>query len=168
MSFNENITKQVKALSEALLNQEKRLVTAESCTGGLLGGAITDQAGSSKIYDRGFIAYSNEAKQQLLGVKAETLQSYGAVSEQTALEMAVGALENSQADISISVTGIAGPDSDGDKPVGLVYIACAVKSSLHDGNTAESFPFSLSGNRQEIREQTLYKALEIARKHLES
>lgn len=168
MSFSKEIKELVQSVSEALLSQEKLLATAESCTGGLLSGAITDQAGSSQIYDRGFITYSNKAKEQLLGVKTVTLESYGAVSEQTAIEMALGALDKSNADISLSITGIAGPDSEGDKAVGLVYIACASLSLPNEENKVQCFPFNFSGNRQEIREQTLYNALEIAKKILKS
>lgn len=102
------------------------LATAESCTGGLIAAAITDVAGSSAVFDRGFVTYSNEAKSDMLGVPAETLQRHGAVSSQTAHAMAFGALSNSKADIAVSVTGIAGPDGGtAEKPVGLVYIGIA-------------------------------------------
>ena len=100
--------------------------TAESCTGGLIAGLLTEIPGSSDMLDRGFVVYSNAAKQGLLGVPAETLVSRGAVSEETARAMAEGALANSRAEVAVSVTGIAGPDGGtATKPVGLVHLACA-------------------------------------------
>jgi nicotinamide-nucleotide amidase len=102
------------------------LATAESCTGGLIAGAITDIAGSSDVFDRGFITYSNEAKCDMLGVSPETLAEHGAVSHEAARAMAFGALSRSKADIAVSVTGIAGPGGgSAEKPVGLVYLAIA-------------------------------------------
>ena len=100
--------------------------TAESCTGGLIAGLLTEIPGSSNVLERGFVVYSNEAKEELLGVPAETLLSHGAVSEQTARALAEGALRASRADVAVSVTGIAGPDGGtAEKPVGLVHFACA-------------------------------------------
>ncbi len=100
--------------------------TAESCTGGLIAGLLTEIPGSSYVLERGFVVYSNEAKQELLGVPAETLAADGAVSEETARALAEGALRASRADIAVSVTGIAGPDGGtAAKPVGLVHFACA-------------------------------------------
>ena len=110
------------------------IATAESCTAGLIAGAITEIAGSSTAFDRGFVTYSNEAKQQMIGVSAETLKAHGAVSRPTALEMAEGAIRHSNADISVAVTGIAGPGGGTDeKPVGLVHLAAARKGreTLH-------------------------------------
>ncbi len=102
------------------------IATAESCTGGLIAGALTEIAGSSAVVDRGFVTYSNRAKIEMLGVDPATLDAFGAVSRQTALEMARGALSRSQADVSIAVTGIAGPGGgSADKPVGLVHLAMA-------------------------------------------
>jgi nicotinamide-nucleotide amidase len=105
----------------------KRMVaTAESCTGGLIAGLLTEIPGSSDVLERGFVVYSNAAKEELLGVPAETLAEHGAVSEQTARAMAEGALRASRADVAVSVTGIAGPDGGtAVKPVGLVHFACA-------------------------------------------
>jgi nicotinamide-nucleotide amidase len=101
-------------------------VTAESCTGGLIAGLLTEIAGSSAVLERGFVVYSNAAKQELLGVPAETLARYGAVSSETAVAMAEGALRASRAEVAVSVTGIAGPDGGtAGKPVGLVHFACA-------------------------------------------
>jgi nicotinamide-nucleotide amidase len=103
-----------------------RIATAESCTGGLVAGALTEIAGSSGVVDRGFVTYSNEAKQQMLGVLAATLKRHGAVSRETAAAMAKGALKNSLADIAVSITGVAGPGGGTrQKPVGLVYFAAA-------------------------------------------
>jgi nicotinamide-nucleotide amidase len=100
--------------------------TAESCTGGLIAALMTEIPGSSNVLERGFVVYSNEAKEELLGVPAETLAKHGAVSEATARAMAEGALAKSRADIAVSVTGIAGPDGGtAAKPVGLVHFACA-------------------------------------------
>jgi nicotinamide-nucleotide amidase len=100
--------------------------TAESCTGGLIAGLLTEIPGSSNVLERGFVVYSNAAKEELLGVPAETLASYGAVSSETAVAMAEGALRASRAEVAVSVTGIAGPDGGtAGKPVGLVYFACA-------------------------------------------
>ncbi|QGM44957.1 CinA family protein [Methylocystis heyeri] len=108
--------------------RELKLVvaTAESCTGGLVAAAITDIPGSSDIFDRGFVTYSNKAKQEMLGVAARTLLQFGAVSAQTAIEMAEGALKHSRADLAASITGVAGPGGGtAQKPVGLVHFACA-------------------------------------------
>jgi nicotinamide-nucleotide amidase len=100
--------------------------TAESCTGGLIAGLLTEIAGSSSMLERGFVVYSNAAKQELLGVSAETLARHGAVSSETAVAMAEGALRASRAEVAVSVTGIAGPDGGtAAKPVGLVHFACA-------------------------------------------
>jgi nicotinamide-nucleotide amidase len=100
--------------------------TAESCTGGLIAGLLTEIPGSSNVLERGFVVYSNAAKEELLGVPASTLERHGAVSEETARAMAEGALRASRADIAVSVTGVAGPDGGtAAKPVGLVHFACA-------------------------------------------
>jgi nicotinamide-nucleotide amidase len=105
------------------------VATAESCTGGLVAGALTDIAGSSAVVDRGFVTYTNEAKEQMLGVPAETLRAHGAVSKQTAEAMAKGVLKHSPADLAVSITGVAGPGGgSADKPVGLVHFAAATRS----------------------------------------
>ncbi|HEY1782211.1 MAG TPA: CinA family protein [Roseiarcus sp.] len=102
------------------------VATAESCTGGLIAGLITEIPGSSTVLERGFVVYSNAAKEELLGVPAETLADYGAVSEHTAVAMAEGALRASRAEVAVSVTGVAGPDGGtAAKPVGIVHFACA-------------------------------------------
>jgi len=106
-----------------------RIATAESCTGGLVAAALTEIAGSSDVVECGFVTYSNEAKQKILGVPAATLKRHGAVSSETAAAMAAGALKNSQADLSVAVTGIAGPGGGSkQKPVGLVYFAAASRN----------------------------------------
>ena len=116
---------------EKLKVQHKTLVTAESCTGGWIAKRITDIAGASEVFECGIVCYSNRIKTELLGVREETLAEFGAVSEQTAREMALGALDVSKADVAVAVTGIAGPDSDNTgKPVGLVYIAVADRTRV--------------------------------------
>jgi nicotinamide-nucleotide amidase len=109
-----------------------KIATAESCTGGLVAAALTEIAGSSAVVDCGFVTYSDAAKQKMLGVPAATLRRHGAVSAETAAAMAKGALQNSQADISVSITGIAGPGGGSkQKPVGLVYFAAASRDGRH-------------------------------------
>ncbi|PZQ48035.1 MAG: damage-inducible protein CinA [Micavibrio aeruginosavorus] len=145
----------VEELTLLLLDKNMRLVTAESCTGGMIAASMTDRAGSSAVFERGFVTYSNESKIEELGVVPPTLQIHGAVSEQTAAEMAQGALKNSRADIAVSVTGIAGPTGGNDeKPVGLVYIGIAQR----DQNT-QVFRHIFDGDRMAIRQQTLEQAL---------
>jgi nicotinamide-nucleotide amidase len=142
-------------LGQALKTKGWMLALAESCTGGMAASAITSVAGSSSWFDRGFVTYSNEAKMQMLGVKAETLEKFGAVSEQTALEMAQGALQHSQAQITCSITGIAGPDGGtAEKPVGTVCFAWAGTDIMPATKTCH-----FSGNRQEIRIQSATTAL---------
>lgn len=120
-----------EAVVPMLIEKNLKLATAESCTGGLIGKRITNVSGASKVFDCGIISYSNEIKHRLLGVSEEALEKYGAVSEEVAKQMAIGALRISGADIAVSVTGIAGPTSDGtSKPVGLSYIALADKDNV--------------------------------------
>ncbi len=144
------------AVGKALTATGQMLATAESCTGGGIAYAITDIAGSSEWFDRGFVTYSNDAKQQMLGVTAGTLQDFGAVSEQTAREMADGALGRSLAELSVAVTGIAGPGGGvPGKPVGTVCFAWALR-----GLVTESETCCFSGDRQSIRRQTVIHALQ--------
>lgn len=132
---------------------------AESCSGGLLSALITSIAGVSENFERGFVTYSNESKIELLGVKKSSLEKYGAVSAEVAQEMARGALKNSRANIAIAITGIAGPKSDDSKkPVGLVYIACAVQKS---GTKIIVKKFNFSGNRNQIRKQSVAESIEL-------
>ena len=140
-----------------MLQKKLMLVTAESCTGGLIGAAITDIPGSSKIYDRGFITYSNEAKMDLLGLTSNVLDSHGAVSEQTAIAMAEGALRACpKSDLSVAVTGIAGPDGGtDDKPVGLVFICVASRN----GET-NVYRHLFTGDRDRVRKQTVDAAFQ--------
>ena len=142
-------------LGDALLNGRKLLVTAESCTGGGIAWLITSIPGSSQWFDRGIVAYSNAAKQELLAVSHDVLAAYGAVSEQTAAAMAQGALGNSHADISVAVTGIAGPDGGSEeKPVGTVCFGW----SLRDGET-KTARIVFEGDRQQIRERAILMAI---------
>jgi nicotinamide-nucleotide amidase len=136
--------------------QKCMIVTAESCTGGMVAAALTDIAGSSDALDRGLVTYSNEAKIALLGVKESTLEKYGAVSAETALEMVGGALENTpQGGIAIAITGIAGPGGGSDeKPVGLVHFACQRRN--HKPSEARQI---FIGNRADIRTQAACFAL---------
>lgn len=146
----------VENLSILLAQKKMMLCTAESCTGGMLAAHITQRAGSSAIFDRGFITYSNAAKQEMLGVLAQTLNDFGAVSHQTASEMARGALERSHADIAISITGIAGPGgATADKPLGLVYMAIAAKDQKTHGHECH-----FTGTRSQIQAQATRFALE--------
>ncbi|MBP1856639.1 CinA family protein [Rhizobium herbae] len=122
----EDIENKAQALISAFSKRGLMVATAESCTGGLIAGALTEIPGSSSVVDRGFVTYSNDAKMQMLGVDPATLAAHGAVSRQTAIEMARGALTHSKADIAVAVTGIAGPGGgSNEKPVGLVHLATA-------------------------------------------
>jgi len=141
-------------VAEVLLARKWLLSSAESCTGGWLAKCCTDIAGSSVWFDRGVVTYSNQSKQDLLNVKASTLDKFGAVSEQTAIEMAQGCLATSGADISVSITGIAGPDGgSSDKPVGTVWLAWATQFS------AKTELHQFSGNRDAVRRQAVSIAL---------
>ena len=151
-----SIEKQVIALSKQLLAREWKLVTAESCTGGGLAYHLTNVPGSSDWFERGFVTYSNAAKEEMLGVRSATLKTFGAVSEETAREMAAGALKNSAAQCSVAITGIAGPlGGSAEKPVGTVWFAWGFPTETI---LAERRLFS--GDRGEIREQAIRVALE--------
>ncbi len=148
--------KLAEQLGRLLKTNGKTIATAESCTGGWIAQAITEVPGSSVWFDRGFVTYSNAAKVQMLGVSQQTLEKYGAVSVETATEMSVGALAHSDADVAVAVTGIAGPDGGTpEKPVGTVFIAWA-----HKNGAAKVVKKQLSGNRREIRAQTVKSAVE--------
>lgn len=156
MNELENLDQQVRKLAERLSQMHWRMCTAESCTGGLIAKTLTDLAGSSQWFDRGYITYSNQAKMDMLGVTQHSLQHYGAVSEVVAQEMAQGALRDSGSDVVVSVTGIAGPGGGSElKPVGMVCFGWATRSELH--STTEVF----DGDRQFIRLQTTQKALQL-------
>ncbi|HJA67395.1 damage-inducible protein CinA [Lachnoclostridium sp. An169] len=148
----------VRLLQEAHLT----VTTAESCTGGLIAGTLVNVAGASDVLGEGYVTYSNEAKERLVGVKRETLLQYGAVSEQTAREMAEGAARAAGADAALSATGIAGPGGGtAKKPVGLVYVGCFL-----DGSTQVK-ECHFDGNRMENRLHTVETALEMLREALE-
>lgn len=149
-----------QAASIIALYKERRLMlsTAESCTGGLIAGALTEIAGSSAVVDRGFVTYTNEAKVDLLGVTQTTLETFGAVSKETAVQMAHGALYRSRAQVAVAVTGIAGPTGgSAEKPVGLVHLALQTRSGriLH----REMLYGDLGRSR--IRLATVQTALEL-------
>lgn len=146
----------VKTVANLLIDKKLLLVTAESCTGGLIAATCTELPGSSEWFDRGFVTYSNQAKQDMLGVPAHIIDKYGAVSQQVVEAMARGAYIASGGEnrISVSVSGIAGPDGGTpDKPVGTVWIG------LFDGNAIYSRLLQLSGSRSEIRTATLNDVL---------
>ncbi|MDH3633458.1 MAG: CinA family protein [Gammaproteobacteria bacterium] len=145
----------VQQLAEQLLKRQQKVCTAESCTGGLIAKTLTDLAGSSDWFERGFVTYSNAAKNEMLGVPASIIEDYGAVSEPVATAMARGALDHSRASLAVAVTGIAGPGGGSDeKPVGTVWIAVASDDEL----IANRYQFG--GNREAVRAATLVAALE--------
>jgi len=147
----------VKTLYTILRAKGLMFAAAESCTGGMIAAAITDIPGSSDVFDRGFVTYSNAAKQDLLGVTTATLDENGAVSKECAGEMAKGALKNSAANIAVSVTGIAGPDGGvEEKPVGLVYIATCVS-----GAEPIITQYNFAGDRTQVRALTCRKAYDL-------
>ncbi len=144
-----------EALAERLSATNSTLVTAESCTGGWIAKAMTDIPGSSAWFDRGFVVYCDKAKQDMLGVKPETLAQFGAVSEQTVRQMVAGALERSGANYAVAVTGIAGPDGGStEKPVGTVFIAWQIK-----GGALIAVRKQFSGDREQVRAETVKTAL---------
>lgn len=144
----------VQQLAMALMQRGWMLATAESCTGGLIAAACTDVAGSSRWFERGFVSYSNAAKSELLGVPAELIAEHGAVSEPVARAMAEGALAHSAAQVSVAVTGIAGPDGGSPgKPVGTVWFGWCVDGQTH----SECRRFQ--GDRAAVRAQTVRHAL---------
>ncbi len=139
-----------------------RIATAESCTGGMISAALTDVAGSSDVFDRGFVTYSNDAKQAMLGVSADTLARVGAVSEEVAREMAEGALARSKATMAVSVTGIAGPGGSEFKPEGRVCFGLAQARSV---TLVETVEFGAIG-RAKVRRATVNHALTLMREAL--
>ena len=151
----------IRALAEAVLTRcrEKKLMvaTAESCTGGLIAGALTDIAGSSDVVERGFVTYSNRAKTEMLGVAAALIAWHGAVSAEVARAMAAGALAHAPVELTVAVTGIAGPGGgSADKPVGLVHLATA-----RLGGKTQSERHVFPGDRIGIRRATVERALEL-------
>ncbi len=158
MSDETTIRETSERLVKRLAAAEKTVATAESCTGGWIAKSLTDVAGSSACFGYGIVSYSNEAKESLLGVAADTLETHGAVSEETVIEMAEGALQTSGADLSVAVSGIAGPDGGtDDKPVGTVWFAFGVRADSGVATTAEAERFA--GDREMVRRMTVLHAL---------
>lgn len=154
---DEQIEARAQAAGEALRALGWRAATAESCTGGWVAKALTDVAGSSQWFERGYVTYSNAAKEQALGVEAATLARHGAVSREVVLQMADGALRVSGANAAVAVSGIAGPDGGtADKPVGLVWFALAVK-----GGAGRSELQHFAGSREAVRRAATARALEL-------
>lgn len=157
---DENVTLE-ESIVASLKEKGMTLTTAESCSGGLLAGRIMNVSGASAVYNEGYITYANASKEKILGVKHETLEKYGAVSKETAYEMAVGAAKAAGADAALSVTGIAGPDGGTkEKPVGLVYVGCYVNGKVR----VEEFQFT--GNRSKNRDYAVVRALTLLREEL--
>ena len=153
--MNKDSAALVQQVADRLLKHRQKVCTAESCTGGLIAKTFTDLAGSSDWFERGFVTYSNQAKNEMLAVPVSLIEDYGAVSEAVATAMASGALRHSRADFSIAVTGVAGPGGGSDeKPVGMVWIALASAEQL----VAKRYQFD--GDRQAVRAATLVTALE--------
>jgi nicotinamide-nucleotide amidase len=159
--MNEDLHAAAAVALDACRTRGLKAATAESCTGGLVAGALTDIAGSSAVFDRGFITYSNEAKQQMLGVSSETLRDHGAVSQQTAEEMARGAIAKSNADIAVAITGVAGPTGgSADKPIGLVHIAAASRAGAL---THKELRYG-DIRRAQVRRKAVFDALAMLRR----
>jgi nicotinamide-nucleotide amidase len=154
--FSEELVAKTRTTLELARKNRFQIATAESCTGGLLAGLLTEIPGASDVFERGFVTYSNAAKWEELGVRPDIISSYGAVSAEVAEAMANGAIAFSHANLAVSITGIAGPNADGSgKPVGLVYIGWTRgKSGGHEQH-------QFSGNRQEIRLQSVEQALRL-------
>ncbi|MEZ5996718.1 MAG: CinA family protein [Hyphomonadaceae bacterium] len=156
--FAADITRAAAAILDACRSRGLRLAAAESCTGGLIAGALTAIPGSSDVFERGFVTYSNEAKAEMLGVPSPLIAAHGAVSEEVARAMAEGALAHARADIAVAVTGVAGPGGgSAAKPVGLVHIACARRGRA----TAHSQCRFGDIGRDAVREETVRAALSM-------
>jgi nicotinamide-nucleotide amidase len=154
--MSDPVTRLAQALGDACLRRKLWVATAESCTGGAVAEAITRIAGSSSWFDRAFVTYTNQAKEQMLAVSRETLRGNGAVSEDVAAEMASGALAASAADVVVAVTGIAGPGGGTmTKPVGLVWFSWAYR-----GGPAQCRRFVFDGDREAVRRQSVLVALQ--------
>ncbi|MBL8249452.1 MAG: nicotinamide-nucleotide amidase [Candidatus Competibacter sp.] len=153
---HQNLYELAAQVSVALRTRNRTLSTAESCTGGWIAKVVTDVPGSSGWFDRGFVSYSNAAKSDQLGVSAATIASYGAVSAEVVAEMAAGALERSRADVTLAVSGIAGPDGGSpDKPVGTVYLAWALREG-----PIRTERRHFAGSRDEVRLASVAAALQ--------
>ena len=161
--FSQSLKMLAESVVDAARDRKMRIVTAESCTGGLMGACLTEISGASDVFDQGFITYSNDSKIKHLGVLRKTLLDCGAVSSEVALEMAEGALRASFADIAVSVTGIAGPGGGTvNKPIGTVYLGIALRAKDKSHTLQNSF----SGDRTEIRLKTVETALTALLKEL--
>jgi len=153
----QNTAELVATLASKLLANGQFVAVAESCTGGMVAAACTELAGSSRWFDRGWVTYSNEAKQACLGVSADTLATHGAVSAATVSEMVHGVLLNSKATIAASISGIAGPDGGtADKPVGTVWIAVQKRQQ-----SSQASKFVFEGDRAQVRQQAAAVALQL-------
>ncbi len=153
--MSQEIPELVAAIAEKAIRLDYRLATAESCTGGAIATALTEIAGSSAWFEGGIVSYSNQLKQNLLGVSLKSLDVYGAVSEQVAIEMVEGVIQNTATQAAVSVTGIAGPSGGSkDKPVGTVWIAWKINNQ-----PPEAKKFSFSGSRFEVRKETVIEAI---------
>ena len=145
------------ALVSLLIEKNETVATAESCTGGLIGGAITSVSGASAVYEQGYITYANSAKEKLLGVKKETLKTLGAVSVDTAFQMAEGVCKAAESPLGIAVTGIAGPGGGTpEKPVGLVFIGISYREQTR------VYECHFGGDREAVRKGTVFTALRLA------
>jgi len=154
-SHGQNLPDHVARLAAVLIEKKLKLAAAESCTGGGIAQALTELPGSSTWFERGFVTYSNQSKNEMLGVSTDALARYGAVSMQVARQMAEGAIKHSRAQVSLAVTGIAGPGGgSNEKPVGLVWIAWA---SSNQKITYRQYQFI--GDRQAVRQQTVDAAV---------
>jgi nicotinamide-nucleotide amidase len=161
--FDQEILNRAQLIVDAASARAIRIATAESCTGGLVASALTEIAGASRVLDRAFITYSNNAKAEMVGAKVDRLLAFGAVSAEVATDMANGAVKHSDADMAISITGIAGPDgATAQKPVGLVFMALAGKRGTID---VKAFQFEDYG-RSAIRLGTVNTALQMILDHL--
>ncbi len=158
MTDIQTMTQQVLLLA---LEKQVRLTCAESCTGGLVAAALTDLPGSSAAFEYGFVTYSNHAKTDLLGVRPETLDRFGAVSEQTVREMALGALKRAQADIAVSISGIAGPGGSEFKPEGRVCFGLAHRLSGKDPQVITKTQDFGAPGRAKVRQKASFQALTL-------
>jgi len=162
MILDDALVSEAASLLDAYRQARLHLVTAESCTGGLVAACLTEIAGASDVVERGFVTYSNESKTEALGVPVELLQKHGAVSAHVARAMAEGALQHSRADVAVAVTGIAGPSGGTPtKPVGLVYLA-----SLRRGQEPSVERHHFHGDRRAIRLASVEIAFNLLRQHL--
>ena len=158
MMFPAALAARAEQLLTACRQQKIKIATAESCTGGLIAGCLTAVAGSSEVVERGFVTYSNEAKMEMIGVPADLIERVGAVSEEVSRAMAEGALEHSHAQLSLAVTGVAGPGGGtAEKPVGLVHISCA-----RIGGATRHERHIYTGDRDAVRMATVETALDMA------